>query len=1083
MAEVTMSDIGATPKGSQQVNSTDAVDYLKHISEGIDKLLQNGMPSQSDAKQAKSEFGDFRKPLTGRSMKQSADRAKSSFTDGFEEALWEGLLGSDFKDKIGKTLNDFADQIGVSIEDIPGTIGKELGKQAMSAFKGTKLGKAASSSMDKLVNSAMSNLKSSFMSGVSKYDSAKGTQFAAQFASKAATEGAEALATGGTEAATALAASAEGATAAGAAASGVAAAAATLAPIVIGVAAAFVILGPAVQGLGKLFSSLGSAALRDHDAQKKNMEAAQARMQADVETIIKEPFNLLQEAAQKVYDAWDANLRLISGTQGYTKADLQALMAEYATRLRDEGLSDVISVADITDSLGSVLKSGLSGTVATEFAYMATMLNAAIPSQDFFGYASTYASLAANQIRLGKSQEEAIQYADEQLKDFASNVLYSSRQLAGGFSTGLKDAQTLFEESVKIAQAAKTGNASQISGVLTAVAAITGSMAPDLATSVIDAIYKSATGGNASELVALRSLAGINASNTEFLQAFAKNPQAIFTKVFRSLATYQNMSPSAFMEVAEGVSSVFGLSMDSFSRIDFNYLADAVANMNVNNASLDENMSLLAAGQTTTTKEMQKIAQINEYLIDEGLSYVLDNEVARSIQQHMWDEQLAREMQAATYGIEIKGAAMEALQGIMQTVDNLLMFLMPWKAIPNLIGNIAKSSAEAKALDEDIKQVLQLGKVGTGNARELYQLTTRNKDLMLTTSLVELMGGTSAYKAAGAKWDSYKQIAAAVIGGALGITGATAILPSTLKYGRAALPASRTTITPANSLYSWGTVSKSGAVALGAFAESLSKYSNPASAARVLATSANLGSSAVSSKIDQMLASSYIGERFALAGKSYNDFVASAKNLGISDFSQAVKDAGYAEQDIKNLFQQYQTQQGLQEQAQRNQTESEYWDTMIKYVPDMYNHLFEGADAFQPRVDTLLTDLIAKVVEGNSHLILLDKNVDSFWTNWNNYILEHTVYNKAYTFGDVESIYRQQADKDKEDVAYALSEALTRGLSGDIEALKDPTVQTNVLLSQILIVMRAIMEQGNKTGGTSMIDSLTAMALGLTSST
>lgn len=1066
MAEVTMSDIGATPKGSQQVNSNDAVDYLKHISEGIEKLLQNGIPSQSDAKQAKSESGDFRKPLTGKSIRHSADRAKSSFTDEFEEALWEGLLGSDFKERIGKSLNDFADQIGVSIEDIPGTIGKELGKQAMSAFKGTRIGKAASSSMDKLFNSAMSNLKGSFMGGVSKYDSAKGTQFAAQFAGKAATEGAEALATGGAEAATALAASAEGASAAGAAAAGVAAAATTLAPIVIGVAAAFVILGPVVERLSKLLTSLGSAALRDHDAQKKNMEAAQARMQADVETIIKEPFNLLQEAAQKVYDTWDANLRLISGTQGYTKADLQSLMADYATRLRNEGLSNVISVADITDSLGSVLRSGLSGAVATEFAYMATKLNAAIPSQDFFGYASTYASLAANQIRLGKSQEEAIQYADEQLEDFASNVLYSSRQLAGGFSTGLKDAQTLFEESVKIAQAAKTGNASQISGVLTAVAAITGSMAPDLATSVIDAIYKSATGGNSSELVALRSLAGINASNTEFLQAFAKNPQAIFTRIFRSLASYQNMSPSAFMEVAEGVSSVFGLSMDSFSRIDFNYLADAVSNMNVNNASLDENMSLLAAGQTTTTKEMQKIAQINEYLIDEGLSYVLDNEVARSIQQHMWDEQIARELQATTYGIEIKGAAMDALQGLVHTVDNLLMFLMPWKSIPNLVGNIAKSSAEAKALDEDIKQVLQLGKVGNGNAKELYQLTTRNKDLMLTTSLVELMGGNSAYKAAGAKWDKYKQT-----------------LLSTLVYGKASLPESGTKITPTNSLYNWGTVSKSGATALGAFAEFLRKNSNSAPPAHVMATSTNLGSSAISSKIDQMLSSSYIGERYALAGKSYNDFVASAKNLGISDFSQAVKDAGYSEQDVKNLFQQYQTQQGLQEQAQRNQTESEYWDIMIKYVPDMYAHLFEGDDAFQPRVDTLLTDLIAKVVEGNSHLILLDKNVDSFWTNWNNYILEHTVYNKAYTFGDVESIYRQQADKDKEDVAYALSEALTRGLSGDIEALKDPTVQTNVLLSQILIVMRAIMEQGNKTGGTSMIDSLTAMALGLTSST
>ena len=89
------------------------------------------------------------------------------------------------------------------------------------------------------------------------------------------------------------------------------------------------------------------------------------------------------------------------------------------------------------------------------------------------------------------------------------------------------------------------------------------------------------------------------------------------------------------MEVAESLSSIFGISMDAFARVDFNYLADAIASMNVNDAALLENMDLLASGETTTSAEEMRMRQINQYMIDEGLSYVLDNEVARSIQEHM----------------------------------------------------------------------------------------------------------------------------------------------------------------------------------------------------------------------------------------------------------------------------------------------------------------------------------------------------------------------------------------------------------------------------------------------------------------
>ena len=145
------------------------------------------------------------------------------------------------------------------------------------------------------------------------------------------------------------------------------------------------------------------------------------------------------------------------------------------------------------------------------------------PTEDFFQYSSTYASLAANAIKNGKSETEAISYATSELENFASNLLYSSRQLAGGFSTGLKNASSLFEEAVKITTAAKQGDAGQLSSVLTAVSAVTGAIAPDLASSMTDAIVKAATGGNSSQIVALRSLAGINAGNTEFLKALVNN--------------------------------------------------------------------------------------------------------------------------------------------------------------------------------------------------------------------------------------------------------------------------------------------------------------------------------------------------------------------------------------------------------------------------------------------------------------------------------------------------------------------------------------------------------------------------------
>jgi len=223
----------------------------------------------------------------------------------------------------------------------------------------------------------------------------------------------------------------------------------------------------------------------------------------------------------------------------------------------------------------------------------------------------------------------------------------------------LKNAQSLFEQSVRISQASRTGNIGQISGVMTAVAGIVGAIAPDLATSITDAVYQAAVGGNEPSTVALRSLAGINASNTEFLRQLAQNPRRVFSQLFTNLASMQGMAPGAYMEVADQVSQVFGLSRDAFARIDFNYLAKAISEMKVSDDALNANLELLSSGQTTLTREQLRNQQINKYMLEEGLSLVLDSDVGRAVQQHMWDEQLARELMDAEYAVSLKGAALQ----------------------------------------------------------------------------------------------------------------------------------------------------------------------------------------------------------------------------------------------------------------------------------------------------------------------------------------------------------------------------------------------------------------------------------------
>lgn len=1115
---------------SQMQNKTlSSIDKnLKEILNNLNKVSASNARNQiynnpyNRNNQQKGYYNSKRSGLDsifGSSFSRSSYGATKSIADAIEEGIMDGLLGEEFKKSMNSVRDKFRDtlekDLGVPFEQVPQELGKALGKQIASISK-QKLKTKGLDIDAKFITPFKDKAQSTFNSIFNKYNElmqpnrgkvstatnqsinrpsvSSGTSMMDDISTVASGEAlssakakVEGLASGLTDASgiiegaagnlgnvfTDIATSGGNAdavmTALGTAVkSGLPGLKATISGIssiavpLLTLDMALTSITDAIGSVLKLMGSLSKAANRDVESRKKNQELAQKRLEADVKTLVEKPFEILTAAAQAWYDTWDQNLRTITATQGYNKSDLQDLMAAYADRLRSENLSAVVSASDISNNLAKVLEQGLSGKVAEEFAYEATKLNAAVPTQDFFTYAETYASIAANALANGKSQADAIAYANTEIEKFASNVLYASRELSGGFSTGLKDAQALFTQSAQIAQASKIGTPSDIAGVMTAVSAVTGAIAPDLAQSMTDAIYKAATGGNSTEIVALRSLAGINASNTEFLKQLATDPQSVFTKLFAELAKRQQMAPDAFMEVAEGLSSIFGVPMDAFARIDFNYLASAIAGMNTTNSALADNMELLVSGETTTNAEMLKMQQINKYMIDEGLAYVLDNEAARAIQQHMWDEQRDRQLMEATYGVEIKGSALSMFENIASAVDNVLAVINPIYGITKLVGkviNAVASSAEGQLEEGQIRQVIDAGKIGNGNSIARTQLLERNRQYDLIATLPELLGGDS----------SSMRKAQFITGLSRVVSNPLATGVNSLIYGTKGSSDSvfrgttrKLGVQSSSSKYSWnfidGIVGKSVQAMLGgagqyAQGSAVAGISTLAQNESIAKTTSEMAQERANQNVQKMVDSM---KSFVDANKdsNYEAWVDTAKSFGIANFTDAIEDAGLSEDMLRNQYTSLQTQIAAQEKLDREQREENFWTSSIDLLTDNNSFLESILDTSSQIHDVFKTYL----------------------SEWEDYFIKHTVYNSAYTHDTVDKILRAERDK-SETAIYALADALTEN---DVKLLLDPTVQTNALLSQILKVVNALLnQQSSGVGGVSLAETIAGLSLGI----
>lgn len=835
---------------------------------------------------------------------------------------------------------------------------------------------------------------------------------------------------------------------------------------------------PAVEGVSELIKIIKASTSRESDSRKKYIELESKRLTEDLKTMVEVPFKILQESAEKVEAAWDNTLSVISSTQGYTKAQVQSLMAYVANRLKTDNLSAVVNAADIMQKLSDVLKEGLSGKVAEEFAYQASILNAAIPTQDFFQYASSYASIVANLVKEGKTQEEALSLANQQLISFANDVLYVNRQITGGTSTGLKNASSLFEQAVKVSIAGQTLDTRNISTVLTSVAGIVGAIAPDLATSITDAVYNAAVGGNETTLVALRSLAGVNASNTEFLRLLVNQPQQLFEKLFRNLAAMQNMSNDAYMEVADQVSKVFGLTRDAFSRVDFNYIADALHSSlvdiqsNIDNKSIKENLKLLQDGQTTLTKDQLRNQQINQYMIEEGLALVLDSEIGRAVQQHMWDEQLAREMINAEYGVNIVGPGLQMLEKIVLGISNVLEVLSPFSAFRKS-AQLISSLFEGAGQKEDLARALGATEVGSGHSGYPYLL--RGKDLKLTPSYVELLAQLPSYNTAYKKISKYKTYRN------LYDVLSNWMSPNLYRqidmvdnwiynYGKSSY---EPTLSPVTSQYTFSSVSKSGALRQSQYLQQQAALRDIAGSSIVSNVVSTLSSvtSAAAQKLQQMIEELAQGE-FDTSTKSYEDWRNTAVSRGIADWDKALAEAGYDEHSLENLYQQKQGEKAQEAAATRQINEDEFWAKGTTFWTDRLEFPQQIYDKFSTHMNNLdswgkrwialwnirweFPDQIYDLFLPKLNDIISNiKDVPKWQKAWTDYYVDRTVYKKS--FGDTD--YAAIMSQEQSSTATAI-DRLAKVLVENVSDLSDPTVQTNTILAQILLLLTQLVQQG-----------------------
>jgi hypothetical protein len=151
------------------------------------------------------------------------------------------------------------------------------------------------------------------------------------------------------------------------------------------------------------------------------------------------------------------------------------------------------------------------------------------------------------------------------------------------------------------------------------------------------------------------------------------------------------------------------------------------------------------------------------------------------------------------------------------------------------------------------------------------------------------------------------------------------------------------------------------------------------------------------------------------------------------------------------------------------------WDTILFDVLNIDGTVSHGFKTMLTQVDGMNTMLTTNWDTLLNQVSNIDELLKNYVKEFTDYFINHSVYyGNRMTADDVRRIQNEERGETGTAIV-RLAEVLT----SNSEDLTDPTVQTNALLAQILLVATNILNQGTQSGNQMLGDTMNELSVGL----
>lgn len=215
-----------------------------------------------------------------------------------------------------------------------------------------------------------------------------------------------------------------------------------------------------------------------------------------------------------------------------------------------------------------------------------------------------------------------------------------------------------------------------------------------------------------------------------------------------------------------------------------------------------------------------------------------------------------------------------------------------------------------------------------------------------------------------------------------------------------------------------------------------------------LSTASSQAQTVVLSDIQKMLSSDYI-RSFVESGQGYAEWAATAKDFRIADLSEALEEVGYTENKVRELFQQQASILATERNSERIRKEDEFWSASTTYA---LRNVDQREDIVYEQQNT--RDVFIRYWDRTNELLVsIQLTTLTFLQEWSKYFVESKVYRESYSLEQAGYLHWSNQMEKPVSAIENLAEALTKA------NLDDPRVQTNALLSQIVLLMSTLVRK------------------------